>query len=85
MAGSMIGRDTPEYRAAKRLYRTGRYVCHLCGIRPGTWVDHQPPLADFDNPRAWHGRLLPACPQCQCRQGAEITNRRKQPPNQWTW
>ena len=74
---SMVGRTSPEYKRLRALYKTGAYPCHFgCGRR-GTWVDHVPPLADFENPLLWVGRLLPACPKCQCQQGAQITNGRK--------
>ena len=76
------GRSSPEYRAARRLYRTGAYPCWICGERPGIWTDHVPALSDFPTPEAWQGRLLPACPTCQRKQGADITNRRG--PD-WKW
>ena len=76
------GRSSPEYRAARELFRTGRYLCHLCGIRPGTWTDHVPPLSDFAHPDLWRGELKPSCPECQRKQGAAIRNR-TQPD--WTW
>ena len=70
------GRNSATYKAMRRLFQTGRYPCHICGERPGTTVDHQPPLSTFAHPSQWTGRYYPACSACQSRQGAAITNAR---------
>ena len=77
------GRSSPAYRRARAEFASGRFPCWICGLRPGTWVDHVPPLSDFPTPEAWVGRYAPSCPPCQRRQGAQITNRRNQGPG-WT-
>lgn len=71
------GRRSSAYRRVSAEYRTGNYPCHYgCG-RPGLTVDHIPPLSEFPHHTMWQGKYLPACPTCQSRQGARITNERK--------
>lgn len=82
-----LGRNTLTYRRTADAYRTGQYPCHMCGIRPGTTVDHVPALTAFAHPSMWRGVLKPACATCQGRQGARITNERKgvARPQSRTW
>ncbi len=77
MAGGRLGRNNAAYRAAAAIYRQGQHLCHLCGDRPGTTVDHDPPLSTFPHPNLWHGTLKPACPTCQSRQGNRITREKR--------
>lgn len=67
------GRRSAAYKAAAAEYRAGRYPCWICHERPGTTVDHDPPLSTAAHPALWTGRLRPACPTCQGRQGQRLT------------
>lgn len=66
------GRRSSAYKTVATEFKTGKYVCHLCGEAPGLTVDHDPPLSAFPHWRMWSGRLLPACKSCQDRQGGQI-------------
>lgn len=85
--GSSRGRRTAAYIAARRYFRQTKAICWLCNERPGTTVDHHPPLHLYPNEQAWAangGQYRPACPTCQSRQGADIVNQRKRKPSrQW--
>lgn len=70
------GRRSATYRKVRAEFQTGRYLCHICGKRPGVTIDHVPPLSAFDVPEAWQGEYRPACKPCQNKQGADITNRK---------
>lgn len=68
------GYNNPTYLQAQALYRTGRYPCHFgCG-RPGTTVDHSPPLSTTPTGGTWRGDLLPACKPCQDAQGGQLSH-----------
>jgi len=77
------GRRSAAYRKTSALFKTGQFPCHFgCG-RPGTTVDHEPPLRDFPNPNDWQGQWLPACRRCQCAQGGRLRTRTQQ--TEWVW
>jgi hypothetical protein len=79
------GRRDRNYLAAKREFQTGQYPCRFgCG-RPGTTVDHDPPLSTFGHWTEWTGRYLPACQTCQARQGQAITTRKRYRQRRWNY
>ena len=53
----------PTYRRARAALLAGGPPCWRCGA-PATTADHDPPLATFDDPAQWRGRLMPACARC---------------------
>lgn len=71
------GRRSSAYRRVSAEFRTGQYPCHICGVRPGTTVDHDPPLSTFKHWTLWQGVYRPACRTCQGVQGARIANERQ--------
>ncbi len=73
------GRRNATYVKTRELFKTGQWPCHVCGERPGTSVDHVPPLSSFPMPEMWVGRYLPACLPCQRQEGARITNGHTRP------
>lgn len=82
--GSSAGRRSAAYVRAREVFKTGNYPCALasgpwCTGR-GTTVEHSPPLSTAPRPELWRGVYLPACPECQHRQGAQIRN-----GNHWSW
>jgi hypothetical protein len=85
MSRGRTGRNTATYRKTSAIYRTGQYPCWICKQKPGTTVDHDPPLSTFPHPNLWHGTLKPACPTCQSRQGGKLAQQqRRQKQNKVT-
>ena len=84
--GSSAGRRSAAYVRARTLYQTGAYLCHVCGQRPGTSVDHVPPLHTAPHYLLWRGDYLPACLPCQHKEGGTIraNHTRKANPT-WQW
>lgn len=81
---SSVGRRNAVYVRTRKLFQTGNYLCWICGQRPGTTVDHDPPLSTFPHPNLWKGRLRPACQPCQSEQGKQIANtKRTNPTRHW--
>jgi hypothetical protein len=82
------GRRSAEYRRIRTLLQAGDYPCALrlpgCTGR-GTTPEHDPPLHTAPTPEQWQGRYLPACPACQSRQGAAITNAKRRRARDWSW
>lgn len=66
------GRRSSAYRRVAAEFKTGAYPCWICGERPGTTVDHQPPLSAFPHHTLWQGVYKPACKPCQDSQGGKI-------------
>lgn len=77
------GRRSSAYRRLSAEFKTGRYPCHICGLRPGVTVDHVPPLSSFAHHSLWRGRWLPACKPCQSRQGGALAAERTAARRRW--
>ncbi len=77
--GSSAGRRSAHYVRTRELFKLGA-TCWMCGKYGPMTPDHQPPLSTAPTPDQWKGQLLPACADCQSRQGARIRNDRR-----WTW
>lgn len=87
--GSSAGRRSAAYVRARTEFKTGHYPCTLatgpwCTGR-GTTVEHDPPLSTVPDPALWRGVYRPACPECQSRQGAALSNARRITAANWKW
>ncbi len=79
------GRRSSAYRRVSAEFKTGAYVCHLCNERPGTTVDHIPPLSAFPHWRMWQGEYRPACKPCQDRQGGRLRAEQTSHARRWVF
>jgi len=64
---------TAEYRAARKLYKSGVFACHICGesiLLGKATVDHVPPLAELKEGEV--SRLLPAHGACNYKAGGSV-------------
>lgn len=79
------GRRSAAYRRTAARFQQGDLPCWHCGLRPGTTVDHDPPLSSAPSIAAWHGVYRPACQPCQSKQGGKIAAERTAAARRWTY